>query len=101
MQKDNDYISLFLENEAAKMRVELLRENHGLRLELEALKSTSASLLAEVESKISNAEDKITEKAIDKTLTIIQQVKTWIGIAALLISAVFGLGVLFGYKRKH
>ncbi len=99
MQKDNDYISLFLENEAAKMRVELLKENHGLRLELEALKSTSASLLAEVEGKISNAEDKITEKAIDKTLTIIQQVKTWIGIAALLISAVFGLGVLFGYKN--
>ena len=99
MQKDNDYISLFFENEAAKMRVELLKENHGLRLELEALKSTSASLLAEVESKISNAEDKITEKAIDKTLTIIQQVKTWIGIAALLISAIFGLGALFGYKN--
>jgi tetratricopeptide (TPR) repeat protein len=99
MQKDNEFISLYLENEASKIRVELLKENQELRLELEAIKSASTSLLADVQNKIANAEDKITEKAIDKTLTIIQQVKTWISIAAVLISGVFILGSLLGYKN--
>lgn len=98
MQTDNVYVSLFLEKEAARIRSELLKENHALRLELEVLKTSSTVLLNEVQSRIANAEDKITEKAIDKTLGIIQQVKTWIGIAVLIFSAVFGLGALLGYK---
>lgn len=98
MQTDNVYVSLFLEKEAARIRSELLKENHALRLELEVLKTSSTVLLNEVQSRIANAEDKITEKAIDKTLVIIQQVKTWIGIAVLIFSAVFGLGALLGYK---
>ncbi|WP_347927306.1 hypothetical protein [Pseudomonas helvetica] len=98
MQKEHDLISLYLEAETSKIRAELLKENHTLRLELEALKTTSTILLNDVQGKIENAEDKITEKSINKTLAIIQQIKNWIGIAALVFSAIFGISAWLGYK---
>lgn len=91
MQESKDYISLYLENESSKLRAELLKENYDLRLQLEKIKSETLEILSDVNGKISNAEDKITEKAIDKTLGIISQVKNWLTIAALVISAIFGL----------
>ncbi|WP_236191687.1 hypothetical protein [Pseudomonas pharyngis] len=99
MQKDNEFLSLYLENETSKIRTELLKENQSIRLELEALTNSSKSLLADVENKITNAENKITEKAIDKTLFIIKQVKEWVGIAAVFISAIFLLGGFLGYNN--
>ncbi|WP_414156425.1 hypothetical protein [Pseudomonas sp. BNK-30] len=99
MQESKDYILLYLENESSKLRAELLKENYDLRLQLEKIKSETLEVLSDVNGKISNAEDKITEKAIDKTLGIISQVKNWLAIAALVISAIFGLGVILGYNN--
>jgi hypothetical protein len=99
MKADNEYVSLYIENSASKLRAELLRENMDLRTQLEELKSTSASLLSEINSKISNAEDRISEKAIDKTLGILAQVRNWIAIVAIFITGVSGLGVFIGYNN--
>lgn len=99
MQESKDYISLYLESQSSKLRAELLKENYDLRLQLEKIKSETVEILSDVNRKISNAEDKITEKAIDKTLGIISQVKNWLAIAALVISAIFGLGVILGYNN--
>ncbi len=99
MEKDEEYVALYLEKETAKIRSELFKENHALRLELERLKSDSAGLLKDVESKISSAENKIAEKAIDKMFAFINQVKNWIGVAALVLTGIITLSAFIGYKN--
>ncbi|RMS64556.1 hypothetical protein ALP63_02030 [Pseudomonas syringae pv. aceris] len=99
MKIDNEYISLHIESAASKLRAELLKENMDLRRQLEDLRLASTVLLSEVNSKISNAEDRVTEKAIDKTLGIVSQVKNWIAVVAVFITVVSGLGVFIGYNN--
>lgn len=59
-----DLISLHLDKAAAELRADALEQNRGLHLELQELKASSARLLHEVQSKIGNADAKISERAI-------------------------------------
>ncbi|WP_447591309.1 hypothetical protein [Aquipseudomonas campi] len=99
MKKENAATATNLETEIANIRAELFKENLALHVELESLKNSSKELLYEVREKIEAAESKITEKAIDKTLGIIREIKTWISIASIFLLAIMGLGAHLGYKN--
>lgn len=99
LNKHSDFVFLFLEKETAKIREELIKENHSLRLELEEIKAKSNILREELHGKIEIAESRITERAIDKAFSIVQQIKNWVGMAALALAAVTSAGVFIGYKN--
>lgn len=99
MSGTEDLISLHLDRAAAQLRVEALEQNRALHMELDELKASSAHLLHEVQSQISNAEAKISEKAIERTLTILGHVKQWILAVGTFITLALAAGALFGYKN--
>jgi len=95
----NDLISLHLDKAAAQLRAEALEQNRALHLELEELKTSSARLLYEVQSQIGNAEAKVSERAIEKTLSILQHIKQWILAVGTFITLLLAVGAFFGYKN--
>ena len=99
MSATTDLISLHLERAAAQLRAETLEQNRALNLELQELKSSSARLLHEVQSQISNAEAKVSERAIEKTLSILQHIKQWILAVGTFITLALAVGAFFGYKN--
>ncbi|MDR6600220.1 ElaB/YqjD/DUF883 family membrane-anchored ribosome-binding protein [Achromobacter deleyi] len=101
MKNENEFITLYLQNETSKIRIELLQEHQKLRDDLEGLRTKNSDLLSEINNNIKNTESKIVERAIEKTLEIIHQIKSWLGIAAISISAIVGFGVLLGYKNLN
>ncbi|SFB50299.1 hypothetical protein SAMN03159488_04509 [Pseudomonas sp. NFIX10] len=94
-----DLISLHLDKAAAQLRAEALEQNRALHLELQELKSSSALLLHEVQSQIGNAEAKISERAIEKTLSILHHIKQWILAVGTFITLALAVGAFFGYKN--
>ncbi|KAF1009906.1 MAG: hypothetical protein E5299_01816 [Burkholderia gladioli] len=99
MSATKDLISLHLDKAAAQLRAESLEQNRTLRLELEELKASSARLLLEVQSQIGNAEAKLSERAIEKTLSILHHIKQWILAVGTFITLALALGAFFGYKN--
>lgn len=94
-----DLISLHLDKAAAELRADALEQNRGLHLELQELKASSARLLHEVQSEIGNAEAKISERAIEKTLSILHHIKQWILAVGTFITLALAVGAFFGYKN--
>ncbi|QEY70722.1 hypothetical protein [Pseudomonas denitrificans (nom. rej.)] len=99
MSATKDLISLHLDKAAAQLRAESLEQNRTLRLELEELKASSARLLLEVQSQIGNAEAKLSERAIEKTLSILHHIKQWILAVGTFITLALALGAFLGYKN--
>lgn len=99
MSSNEDLISLHLDKAAAQLRAEALEQNRTLHLELEELKASSARLLQEAHSQINNAEAKISEKAIEKTLAILGHIKQWILAIGTFITLALTAGAFFGYKN--
>lgn len=99
MSATNDLISLHLDKAAAQLRAEALEQNRALHLELEELKTSSARLLHEVQSQIGNAEAKVSERAIEKTLAILHHIKQWILAVGTFITLALAVGAFFGYKN--
>lgn len=99
MSDNKDLISLHLDKAAAQLRAEALEQNRALHMELEELKASSARLLHEVQSQISNAEAKLSERAIEKTLSILHQVKQWVLTVGTFITLALAVGAFFGYKN--
>lgn len=99
MSVTKDLISLHLEKASAQLRAEALEQNRALHLELEELKASSARLLHEVQSQIGNAEAKVAERAIEKTLSILHHIKQWILVVGAFITLALAVGTFFGYKN--
>jgi hypothetical protein len=95
----NDLISLHLDKAAAQLRAEALEQNRALYLELQELKASSAHLLHEVQSQIGNAEAKVSERAIEKTLSILNHIKQWILAVGTFITLALAVGTFVGYKN--
>lgn len=83
-----------LESELDKIRLQLSEEIKDLRLELERQRSENSELLLKTSSKIENAKDEITGKAIDKTLELLSHVRNWI----LAIVLIFSVGAFLGWQ---
>lgn len=69
-----------LESELDKIRLQLSEEIKDLRLELERQRSENSELLLKTSSKIENAKDEITGKAIDKTLELLSHVRNCVNL---------------------
>ncbi|KIY42140.1 hypothetical protein TZ03_02330 [Pseudomonas sp. 10-1B] len=94
-----ELISLHLDKAAAQLRAEALEQNRALHLELQELKASSASLLHEVQSQIGNVEAKVSERAIEKTLSILHHIKQWILLVGTFMTLALAVGAFFGYKN--
>ncbi|MBB2894936.1 hypothetical protein [Pseudomonas sp. AS2.8] len=99
MSATKDLISLHLDKAAAQLRAEALEQNRALRLELEELKTSNTRLFHEAQSLIGNAEAKISERAIEKTLAILHHIKQWILAVGAFITLALAVGTFFGYKN--
>lgn len=90
--KDKESKDSKLESELNRIRLQLSDEVKDLRIELERQRSENSELLLRASSKIDNAKDEITGKAIEKTLELLSHVRNWILVIALIFSAGAFLG---------